>query len=338
MYPSDGRKIPDVWTNPPGLRSSLQKELGPFPLFHFWGPATSIASTRWIADAAILVDRQFDPTLALVYLPHLDYVLQKEGPAGPNVGRDLRDLDDECGKLIDHFAQRGARVMILSEYGIAPVSRPVHLNRVLREAGLLQVREELGRELLDAGASRAFAVADHQVAHVYVNDPAALTRVRELIESTPGVGQVLDEDGKRRHRLDHPRSGELVVLAEPDSWFTYYYWLDDGRSPDFARTVDIHRKPGYDPAELFIDPDLPAAKLKIGWTLAKRKLGFRPLMEVIPLHGELVKGSHGLAPARKEDGPLLMSDQEALLQPSQLAPTDVADIILRHLGVSAPAR
>lgn len=331
MYPADGRKLPDVYSHPPGLREELQAKLGTFPLFNFWGPATDIRATRWIADAAIEVDRKHDATLTLVYLPHMDYVLQKEGPAGANVGKDLCELDAECGKLIDHFQARGARVMVLSEYGIGAVSRPVHLNRALREAGLLAVREERGRELLDAGASAAFAVADHQVAHVYVKDPAKLAEVKRLLESVKGVARVLDEEGKKQAHLDHPRSGELVCLAEPDAWFTYYYWLDDRRAPDFARTVDIHRKPGYDPVELFIDPAIRMPKAKIAWTLAKRKLGMRAMMEVIGLDASLVKGSHGVAPARAAEGAMVMSSEGRLIESATIAPTAVMELMLRHV-------
>ena len=335
MYPADGRKLPDVWTHPAGLRDALQRDLGQFPLFHFWGPATSIKATQWIAEAAVAVDRQHDATLTLIYLPHLDYVLQKVGPdpRNPNVAKDLRELDDVCGRLVDHFESRGARVVVLSEYGITPVSRPVHLNRVLREAGLVAVRDELGHELLDAGASAAFAVADHQVAHVYVNDATRMEEVRQLVAATPGVGQVLDGSGKREHHLDHPRAGELVAVAEPGAWFTYYYWLDESRAPDFARTVDIHRKPGYDPAELFIDPALPAAKAKIAVTLLKKKLGFRTLLSVIPTDAALVKGSHGRPADRPEDGPLLVSKRPDLVGDAgaTVAATDVFHIILRHL-------
>jgi predicted AlkP superfamily pyrophosphatase or phosphodiesterase len=332
MYPADGRKVPDVYARPEGLRRELQEKLGTFPLFNFWGPATDISATRWIADAAIEVDRRFNPTLSLVYLPHLDYVLQREGPSSANVAGHLRELDGECGKLIDHFRGRGALVIILSEYGIAPVGRPVHLNRVLRQAGLLAVREEMGRELLDAGASAAFAVADHQVAHVYVNDSQRVAGVKKLLESTAGVARVLDEAAKREMHLDHPRSGELVCLADANAWFTYYYWLDDRRAPDFARTVDIHRKPGYDPAELLLDPKLPAAKLRIAWALAKRKMGFRSLMEVVPLDASLVKGSHGVSPARPEEGAVLLTSEPALVQRESVGATDVCGVMLRHLG------
>ena len=282
MYPADGRKLPDVYSQPPDLRPWLQQELGQFPLFHFWGPATNLRATQWIADASILVDQKHNPTLTLIYLPHLDYCLQKHGPNIPAIARDLRDLDDVCRKLVEHYEKAGASVVILSEYGITAVNRPVHLNRRLREAGLITVRDELGHELLDAGASAAFAVADHQVAHVYVNDRSRLAEVRKIIEATEGVAQVLDEAGKREHHIDHPRAGDLVVLAAPDAWFTYYYWLEDARAPDFARAVDIHRKPGYDPAELFIDPAIVIASVNIGWTLLKKKLGFRTLMQLTP--------------------------------------------------------
>lgn len=331
MYPADGRKLPDIWTNPPELRAALQAELGQFPLFRFWGPATSISATQWIADAARSVDRRSNPTLTLVYLPHLDYCLQRRGPDAGASTADLRELDTVCGQLIDHFHAAGARVIILSEYGITAVSRPIHLNRMLREHGLITIREELGHELLDAGVSKAFAVADHQIAHVYVNDPARVEEVRQLLSRTPGVERVLDEAGKREMHLDHPRSGELVAIAEPDAWFTYYYWLDESRAPDFAHTVDIHRKPGYDPAELFIDPKLAAPKAKIAWTLLRKKLGFRTMLNVIPTDATLVRGSHGRPAKSPDEGALMMSDHRELMDGSVIAPTDVMGIMLRHL-------
>jgi predicted AlkP superfamily pyrophosphatase or phosphodiesterase len=325
MYPADGRKLPDCWTHPPQLRDELQRELGQFPLFKFWGPATDISSTRWIADAAIRINQKFSPTLTLVYLPHLDYVLQR----GADPSDDLRALDAEIGKLLDHFYD--ARVIILSEYGITPISRPIHLNRILREHNFLAIRDEQGRDMLDPGASAAFAVADHQIAHIYINDPRRLDEAKRVLEAAPGVARVLDDPAKRALHLDHPRSGELICLAEPDAWFTYYYWMDDARAPDYARTVDIHRKPGYDPAELFIDPSMANPKAKIALTLAKRKLGFRALLEITPLDAALVKGSHGLAPRDPADGALLISNQPELLGADSLDATDVFTVILRHL-------
>jgi predicted AlkP superfamily pyrophosphatase or phosphodiesterase len=335
MYPADGRKIPDCYTKPGDLRDRLQAELGQFPLFRFWGPAASIESTKWIADAAKLVDAEFDPTLSLIYLPHLDYALQKKGPAAGGIRTELGELDAVAGDLIDFYEARGARVIVLSEYGIVPVSRPVHPNRVLRSAGLINYRMELGHEVLDIGGSEAFAMADHQLSHVYVRDPARIAEVKALLEGVPGVGEVLDDAGKREYGLDHDRSGELVLIAEPDAWFTYYYWEDDAKAPDYARTVDIHRKPGYDPVELFLDPAIRVPPLALGSRLVRKKLGFRTLMDVIPLDASLVKGSHGRIPDDPSKGPLLMTNQANLLDDGELAATGVHDLILRHLGVRA---
>ena len=332
MYPADGRKLPDVYTVPAGLRDELQDRLGTFPLFNFWGPRASLASTKWIAESAKRVEQQFAPTLTLVYLPHLDYNLQRLGSTGAAAEHDVREIDALAADLIGFFESRGVQVIVLSEYGIRDVSRPVHINRVLREEGLLAVREELGLELLDAGASRAFAVADHQVAHVYVNDAGALDRVRTIVGRIPGVDAVLDASSRHKMRIDHARSGELVAVAAADAWFTYYYWLDDRRAPDFARTVEIHRKPGYDPVELFLDPALRVPALQVGWKLARRKMGFRTLLDVIPLDATLVRGSHGRRPGVDErDTPVLMTRRADLVPAAALESVDVHDLILRHL-------
>jgi predicted AlkP superfamily pyrophosphatase or phosphodiesterase len=221
-------------------------------------------------------------------------------------------------------------VIVLSEYGLTDVSRPVHINRALREAGWLSVRDELGTDSLDAGASAAFAVSDHQVAHVYVRDANRVPAVKQLLEQIPGVEMVLDRGAQAAFGLDHERSGELVAVSAADAWFTYYFWLDDRRAPDYARTVDIHRKPGYDPVELFLDPALPLPKVRVAATLAKKKLGFRYLMNVISLDASLVRGSHGRIPASLDDGPVLISSEvHAVAGPIQ--PTAVRDVILSHV-------
>jgi len=331
MYPADGRKIPDCYAEPPELRDTLTARLGRFPLFNFWGPATDIKASKWIVDCALHVLDTAAPTLTLVYIPHLDYNLQRLGPDHPDIARDLREVDAAVAPLLDRAAREGIQVVVLSEYGIAPVDTPVHVNRALREHGFIRVREELGRELLDPGASRAFAVADHQIAHVYVRDAGDVPAMRELLQDLNGVEQVLDEAGKTAHGLDHPRSGDLVALARPNTWFTYYYWLDDARAPDFARTVEIHRKPGFDPVELFFDPALPSARLSVGWRLARKKLGFRQLMDVIPLDATLVKGSHGRVTDDPAAGPLFLTSRPDLLPEGPVPATGVKDLILRHL-------
>jgi len=331
MYPADGRKIPDCYAAPEALRRELTEKLGPFPLFTFWGPATDIGASRWIAQASMHVMKTRRPTLTLIYLPHLDYNLQRRGPADPENARDLSEVDALCGEIIHEAEQGGARVIVLSEYGITGVSRPVHVNRALRQAGLIQVREEMGREQLDPGASTAFAVADHQIAHVYVQRPERLAEVKALLEALPGVERVLDADSKPGYGLDHPRAGELVALAAADAWFTYYFWTDDAKAPDYARTVDIHRKPGYDPVELFIDPRLSLPKLRIAWRLAKRAAGFRTLMDLIPLDAGLVKGSHGRVTDQAEDGPVFISSAPDLLPEGPVPAVGVKRLILDHV-------
>jgi predicted AlkP superfamily pyrophosphatase or phosphodiesterase len=271
------------------------------------------------------------PTLTLVYLPHLDYNLQRLGPADAAIKADVAKVDALCGELIATAERDGDRVIVLSEYGITAVNRPIHINRALREAGWVRIREELGHEMLDAGACQAFAVADHQIAHIYVQDAALISQVKALVERLPGVERVLDDEGKRALGLDHPRSGELVAIARADSWFTWYYFLDETRAPDFARTVDIHRKPGYDPVELFLDPQLRFPKLKIAGKLARKALGMRYLMDVIPLDATLVRGSHGRPTDRPEDGPLILSSEPGLLPQGRIPATDVKRIILDHI-------
>jgi predicted AlkP superfamily pyrophosphatase or phosphodiesterase len=330
MYPADGRKVPDVYSTPLDLRDELQTKLGTFPLFSFWGPATDISATKWIADATRHVYDTERPSLTLAYLPHLDYVLQRLGPDDPRVAKDLAEIDAVCGELIDHVSRDGARVIVLSEYGITPVSDAIHVNRALREAGLLTVKDELGHEMLDAGASEAFAVSDHQLAHVYVRRPERIPEVQRLLAGLDGVERVLDAEGKRAAGLDHPRSGELVAVSNADRWFSYYFWLDDARAPDYARTVDIHRKPGYDPVELFVDPTLWLPQVKVGWTLAKKAAGFRYLMDVIPLDTTLVRGSHGRVTDDPNAGPLFASSEPGLVPPT-VAATDVKHLVLAHL-------
>lgn len=331
IYPADGRKIPALYSSPAGLHEGLEQALGPFPFFDFWGPKAGIASSDWIARAALKVQAEQQPDLLLVYLPHLDYNLQRLGPRHPDIGRDLQAIDRVVGELVGQLQAAGMATLLLSEYGIFEVNRAVALNQVLRRAGYLAVRETLGWELLDCGASRAFAVADHQIAHIYLQPGCDLEAVRSLLAAQPGVAEVWGHAEKLAMGLEHPRSGDLICLAEPDSWFSYYYWLDEAKAPDFARTVDIHRKPGYDPCELFVDPDLAYPKLRVAQRLLQKKLGMRYLMDVIPLKPELVKGSHGRKAPTPEQGPLLVSSWP--LSQDRYPMTAVKSLILQHFGI-----
>lgn len=335
MYPADGRKIPDHYAHPPELHNELNARLGQFPLFKFWGPVADITSSEWIARSTLHVMETRAPTLTMTYLPHLDYNLQRLGPdlAHPRLQQDLREVDALCGTLIEAADKTGQRIVVVSEYGITPASDAVHINRALRRAGLITVRpEEFGREILDAGASEAFAMADHQIAHIYVKNPERVAEVAALVRALDGIEAVWDEEGKRANGLDHPRSGELVAVAQADRWFSYYYWLDDAKAPDFARTVDIHRKPGYDPVELFVDPVIRFPKLAAGWRLAKRKLGQRQLMDLISLKDtQLVKGTHGRITDNPSAGPLVISSEADLMPEGAVAATAFKALVLDHI-------
>ncbi|EMY68533.1 alkaline phosphatase family protein [Leptospira vanthielii] len=325
QYHADGVKAPDCYSNPPELRDELQKELGQFPLFHFWGPNANIKSTQWITDATLVVDKKYNPTLTLVYLPHLDYCLQKFGPNLTLIQKELSEIDRVLKQLIEYYEKQNTKIILLSEYGITPVHHPIHINRILRESGLVSVRKERWYELLDPGASKAFAVSDHQIAHIYCKDLSIQNQVKEILKNIQGIDLVLDKKTQKRYHIDHKRSGDIVAVTNSDSWFTYYYWLDDKKAPDYARLVDIHRKPGYDPCEMFLDPKKAGVKLRVGLKLLRKKLGFRYLMDVIPLDAGLVKGSHGSIHEKKEFYPIFSADKPYLKK--EISANKVYDLI-----------
>ncbi|WP_297795097.1 alkaline phosphatase family protein [uncultured Eudoraea sp.] len=330
-YLADGRKIPDVYSNPPELRDHLQKELGTFPLFNFWGPKTSIKSSQWIAEAAIKTDRLYDPTLTLIYLPHLDYNLQRYGIDFKMIGKDLKEVDEVVKTLVTHYDQGNTNIVLLSEYGITNVNNPIHINRILRSKGFISIREERGLELLDAGASRAFAVADHQIAHIYLNDPTIKDEVKGLLKGIDGIERVLSDNELKEFHLNHERSGDLLLIADKNSWFTYYFWLDDTKAPDYARMVDIHKKPGYDPVEMLTDPKDKFVMFKVILKLLKKKLGFRTVMNIIPLKADLIKGSHGRIPEDPLDYPVYITNSLGGLDEEIIESTGVYPLIVQQL-------
>lgn len=304
-YLADGRKIPDFYAHPSTLRDELIEKFGPFPLFNFWGPNANITSSNWIANSAMYVEDKHQPTLNLVYLPQLDYCLQKFGPDQERIKKELLEIDSLLEKLVGFFEERDVEVLILSEYGIGPVNHPIHLNRVLRKEGLLAIRVERGLELLDAGASDAFVVADHQIAHIYCKTDQIKQRVKSLIEAIPGVNKVLDREEQKTFHIDHERTGDLLVLADRESWFTYYFWEDDAVAPDYARMVDIHKKPGYDPVEMFM-----TSKSRALYKLLLKKIGFAAVLDITPLDASLVKGSHGIVDVDEAYYPVLISKED----------------------------
>jgi predicted AlkP superfamily pyrophosphatase or phosphodiesterase len=330
-YGADGSKVIGITGTPDGLCDRLEQSLGRFPFHTFWGPKAGLPCTEWIARCAAEIVRTERPELTLVYLPHLDYDPQRFGPSGCDMARLVGELDLACAPIVDAARASGARVWVVSEYGHMDVTRPVLLNRVLREAGFLKVRRGPFGEMLDTFASRAFAVCDHQLAHIYVDrrDDHVCQEIESLLGALPGVARIVTGANRSAIGLDHPRAGDLVVLSAADSWFAYPYWLDDRMAPDFAPTVDIHRKPGYDPCELFFDPKLLWPQGRAIFRVGCKKLGLRALVDVVPLDATLVRGSHGIPAQQLLDKPVLIGDGPAPPEADSIPMTSVHDLLLR---------
>jgi len=354
-YGADGNKAFDILTCPDALAASLKKKLGDFPFPTFWGPMAGLASSEWIARCAAEVVRSEKPDLTLVYLPHLDYDTQRLGPDQCDWAKLAGELDQACAPLLDTARQIGARVWVVNECCHVPVDQPILINRELRRAGFLHARPSPFGEQLDVYGSRAFAVCDHQLAHIYINGGGLVVgrpsqavhrepsvgahaapdgpgspshTIKEFVAAMPGVAKVFLGEERAQIGLNHPRAGDLVALAQPRSWFAYPFWLNDAQAPDYARTVDIHRKPGYDPCELLFDPKLTWPKGRAMRRLLQKKLGFRTLFDLVPLDPSLVRGSHGLAMSDPADRPILIGDGP-VPDGSELKQTDVRDLILR---------
>ena len=329
-YLADGGKVFDIATYPYEIKNSLKADLGEFPFKNFWGPAAGLASSEWIAEAAKWIEQNQKPDLNLVYLPHLDYDLQRFGPRCPEARQARTDIDNLVGGLIEFFEKRGVDVLILSEYALTEVNQAIPLNRILRKHGLLKIKEELGAEILDTFNSQAFAVVDHQIAHVVVQDISKLDEVRKILEGVDGVEKIIDQEAQKKLGINHERAGNFIVVAKKNAWFSYYWWLDDERAPDYARTVDIHRKPGYDPAELLIDSAIKFPLFNVAWFLLKKRLGLRALLKLTPLSGERIKGSHGRVPEDSLDWPVMITGAGISLPPT-LESVDVAKLLTEGL-------
>jgi len=316
IHNPDGSESLWCYTRPLELYGELRAELGDFPLKHFWGSLANIQGTAWIAASAVRAADRWRPDFFYIYLPHLDYAAQRSGPDSPAAHKAVADLDDVIGRLGDALRQAYGDEplwLVAGEYAITPVEHVSYPNRVLREAGLLAVRQHENGEHLDLAASRAWALVDHQFSHVFVthDEPSAAGRVAELFRGQPGIDEVLVGDQRSRYGLDHPRSGEVVLVSAPSSWQAYYWWLSDDRAPAFARTVDIHRKPGYDPVELHLDA-------------ATRS---------IPLDASLVRGSHGAPALDPSQRTVILASEPVLFPGPSMADVEVFGIVMRHFGI-----
>ena len=331
-YGADGNKAFDILTDPAVGIHLTRSSIGTFPFPAFWGPMAGVAASNWIGRCAAAVLRGWQPELTLAYLPHLDYDTQRLGPSACDWPRLGRELDEACAPVLDAARELGADVWIVNECTHVDVRRPILVNRHLAAAGLLSSRPgPFGRQL-ETFESRAFAVCDHQVAHVYVRDSKDLAATAGSLGKLAGVASMHVGAERAALGLDHPRAGDIVLLAEADAWFAYPFWLDDREAPDYARTVDIHRKPGYDPCELFFDPALRAPKLRAMRRLLQKKLGFRTLFDVIPLDPSLIRGSHGLRVSDPMDKPVMIGTGPPPVE-ATIAQTSIRDRILSSLDL-----
>ena len=290
-YGCDGGKYFDVLDL---TECRLQEQLGPFPFHAFWGPFSGLASSQWLAKAGMLTMETQQPELTLIYLPHLDYGDQRCIPGDPKA---LLELDKLLLEIRDCCEKLGIQLAVLSEYGLEPVDQPVFLNRIFAEQGWIATRKgPTGTQLLP-WESRCFAVCDHQIAHIYIQKGLSIREVQSVVAGMAGVETVAAPE---HFGLQHSRSGELVALAKKGAWFAYPYWKSGENPPDYAQTIDIHRKPGYDPCELFL-----GSKFNLGRRILQKKLGLRTRFDIICPDESLVKGSHG-RPVYGDKGPVFV--------------------------------
>jgi len=315
IHNPDGSESLWCYTKPTEMYGALRDQLGHFPLQHFWGPLANIKSSAWICESAVVAAREYRPNFFYIYLPHLDYAAQKAGPDSDAARRALGELDGVLARLVaameEAYGTAKPLWIVASEYAIVPVNHVVYPNRVLREAGLLAVRDENNCEHLDFKNSRAWALVDHQFSHVFVANASDVERVAALFQGCEGIAEVLVGADRDKYDLNHERAGEVILISTPNSWQAYYWWLSDARAPGFARTVDIHRKPGYDPVEMHFD-------------MATKS---------IPLDATLVKGSHGAPPHDESQRGVILASEKGVLVGQQMADTDVCELVLRQFGI-----
>lgn len=319
IHEADGTTKLWCYSKPEGTYQAVLDDLGHFPLQHYWGPLANIESTKWILDAAAwLIDRHA-PNYHWIYIPHLDYASQKFGPNSDQAKAAVAELDTLLGAFAERVARSpiGADVVYLvaGEYALTDVHGVVFPNRILRQAGLLTVVEAAGAEQIDLTTSPAFAMVDHQFAHVFVKDssPQVCSRIVELFRGMPGIATAVAGNDRAALGMDHPRCGDVVLVTDDAHWLAYYWWVDDAAAPPYARTVDIHAKPGYDPVEMFFDPATKG----------------------ISLDATLVRGSHGVpATAPRHRTALICSTPSTLITPGGgYRDTDIKRISLGLLGV-----
>ena len=255
IHKHHGGMIQDCHAKPGDLYQKMCKRVGSkFQLRHYWGPMASVKSGDWIAKTAceVLKDSELAPELLLMYLPTLDYDLQRFGPDHPKASKAVAALMSQLDMLITAARARGYEIVIFGDYAIAPTQGlAVFPNQALAEAGLFATRR-IGRMLYpNFHQCPAMAVVDHEIAHVYLGNLADVEKIYRVMSELPGVASVKWGEEIEKAGLNNPNCGELILTAAPGRWFAYPWWHDAKEAPDYAGHIDIHNKPGFDPCELF---------------------------------------------------------------------------------------
>lgn len=270
IHKHGGGMIMDHLTRPPELGKHLREKFGNFPLYRYWGPLAHYKVGDIITYQVIESIRLYNPEIVFAYLPTLDYDLQRFGPHDERVAKSFFSVEKQLFQLYQLAEAHGADITIWGDYAITQVTKEAAFpNRFLREIGYFCVRELKGMAYPDIHSSRAFAMVDHQVGHVYVRDPGDVEKVAIALESTGEYGSV---EIRKNQSWAHRNAGEILLIAKEGSWLAYPWWKKASEAPDFASHVDIHSKPGFDPCELFWGKWFPPE---------------------VSLNAHLVRGTHG---------------------------------------------
>lgn len=307
LHKHHGGMIQDLYVWPPRSHDSICGSAGgkAFKLRQYWGPTASAAVGESIVDITSHVLRNGGIDLCLTYLPSMDYDLQRYDPAGPKAAAARAAAQGQLSRLLAAARAEGYDVLAYGDYDISPAGAVALPNVALAAAGLLKLREVRGMLYPDFNASDAFAMVDHQAAHVYVRDASRLEQARAALAPLSGVAEVLDAAAIRQAGLAHANSGELVLVAAEGAWLAYPWWTQPGQQPEYAGHVDIHNKPGYDPCELFF-----------GWPPGTVSRDVRR-----------IHGSHGLAGAAH---PVAWTSSLPLGEPASIA--DLAAAVRQWLS------
>ena len=275
IHKHGGGMIMRNYAQPSEMGDILDRKCGTFPLHRYWGPLASPKVGRAVLKNFFAMQEAHPVDHAFLYLPTLDYEAQRHGPDAPAADKALAEFRAQLERLADFASKQGGALTVCGDYEIGRVDRPPCFpNRTLRAAGLFNVRPIAGHAYPDFYTSRAFAMCDHEVAHVYVRWEEDVEPVAKLLAETDDYESV---EVRRDQDWAHASAGEILLLAKKGSWCAYPWWTDRREAPDWATHIDIHNKPGYDPCELFLDCSFPPKTCQ-DWSRIKGSHGRRSVL------------------------------------------------------------